>query len=279
VSSGISPQESGRWSAIDFDPRTYAIAQKPTRSQPFFASLTAKTVLFDVPYCDIGKAPDVWGLVNWGAHDPGVTEQSRPHQLREEISKRFGPYPALEYIYGFLWPSPEKTRLAAEALVKAVEVRGDIAHWMLTERFPDWKLGFVVVSECHSAIEPMWHGVDRNHPLHDIASAPLAREGLRRLYTAIDRFIGKLIGSFPEATVFLFAMHGMGSNRGDVPSMCLLAELLYRHAFGRPYMREITCGHLCIPHSGRSVRSHIFALGVTLVRPGSFTSAEKESPP
>ena len=181
VSSGIAPQYSGRWSAVDFDPRTYAIEQRPTRSRPFFAQLSAKTVLFDVPYCDIAKAPDVWGLVNWGAHDPGVEEQSRPGRLRTEIRERFGPYPAPEYIYGFLWPSPEKTRVAADALVKAVEVRSEIAHWLLTERFPDWQLGFVVVSECHSAIEPMWHGIDQSHPLHDIASAPAANEGLRRV--------------------------------------------------------------------------------------------------
>jgi hypothetical protein len=38
-------------------------------------------------------------------------------------------------------------------------------------------------------------------------------------------------------------MHGMGPNRGDLPSMCLLGELLYRHSFGKPYMREVTGGH------------------------------------
>src|SRR5262249_12703546 len=40
-------------------------------------------------------------------------------------------------------------------------------------------------------------------------------------------------------TVLLFSMHGMGPNRGDLPSMCLLGELLYRHSFGKPYMREV----------------------------------------
>jgi predicted AlkP superfamily phosphohydrolase/phosphomutase len=85
----------------------------------------------------------------------------------------------------------------------------------------------------------MWHGIDQSHPLHDIASAPAANEGLRRVYIAIDRLIGKLLDSFPDATALVFSMHGMGPNRGDIPSMCLLAELLYRHAFGKPYMREV----------------------------------------
>jgi hypothetical protein len=122
VSSGVSPQDSGRWSAVDFDASSYTVDQVPTRSRPFFAHLSAKTVLFDVPYCDMAKAPNLFGLVNWGAHDPGVMEQSRPERLRNEISERFGAYPAPEYIYGFLWPSAKKTRLAADALVKALEL-------------------------------------------------------------------------------------------------------------------------------------------------------------
>jgi hypothetical protein len=34
-------------------------------------------------------------------------------------------------------------------------------------------------------------------------------------------------------------MHGMGPNQGDVPAMALLPELLYRFAFGSPYMRPL----------------------------------------
>src|SRR5262249_49957916 len=54
---------------------------------------------------------------------------------------------------------------------------------------------------------------------------------------AVDDLVGELCGEFPDATVALFAMHGMGANEADVPSMLLLPELLYRHAFGEPYMR------------------------------------------
>ena len=239
VSSGQSPQDSGRWSAVVFDPEAYSVRQEPTWSRPFVADLSAKAVVFDAPYFDLARAPNVRGIGNWGAHDPGVPEQSRPEELRNEIKERFGPYPAPEYIYGFLWPSPEKTRLAAEALVHALEVRGDASRWLLSERCPDWDLGIVVVCECHSSIEPMWHGVDPAHHLHELPSAPVAREGLRQIYIGIDRLVGKLTDAFPDATVVLFAMHGMGTNHSDIATMSLLPELLYRHAFGKPYMRDV----------------------------------------
>ena len=75
--------------------------QVPTSAPPFLSWLGSNIVVFDVPYCDMGKAPDVRGLTNWGAHDPGVAAQSQPAGLREEFTNRFGAYPATQYIYGF----------------------------------------------------------------------------------------------------------------------------------------------------------------------------------
>src|SRR5215472_4056542 len=108
VSSGKAPSEGGRWSAIRFDSAKYAVRQEPTSERPFMADLSARTVVFDVPYCDLSKASRVRGLTNWGAHDPGVVPASRPGEIREELQRLFGPYPALEWIYGFCWPSADK---------------------------------------------------------------------------------------------------------------------------------------------------------------------------
>jgi hypothetical protein len=59
------------------------------------------------------------------------------------------------------------------------------------------------------------------------------------VYTAIDNLIGDLQQSFSDAILILVAMHGMGPNESDVPAMALLPELLYRFAFGAPYMRQV----------------------------------------
>jgi predicted AlkP superfamily phosphohydrolase/phosphomutase len=172
VSTGRNPDDSGRWSSVDFDPRTYTVAQNPTRLPPFLAGVDISAVVFDVPYFDLGQAPGVSGVVGWGAHDPGIGEMSRPDSLSAEILSRFGPYPAEEWIYGLTWPSPKKTETAGAALAAAVDRRSEISQWLFGDRFPDWDLGMVTISEYHSAIESMWHGVDPDHPLHDEPSGP-----------------------------------------------------------------------------------------------------------
>ena len=240
LSSGIRPRDGGRWSAVTFNKKTYQATQDHTVVRPFLADLAAvKSAIFDFPYFDLSLAPNVCGITSWGAHDPGVDAASRPDGLHQEMTERFGPYPAPEWIYGFCWPSAQKAQTAGEALTQATRVRSRASRWLLKERLPDWDLGVVVISECHSAIEPLWHGVDPNHPLHRLDSAPVAGAALRRVYSAIDQMIGDLQQAFPDALLVLVAMHGMGPNDSDVPAMALLPELLYRFAFGSPYMRPV----------------------------------------
>jgi predicted AlkP superfamily phosphohydrolase/phosphomutase len=238
VSTGLAPEDSGRWAAVDFDPDTYQTWQMPTAARPFPADLPVRTVVFDTPYFDLAQAPGVRGAVSWGAHDPGTPATSRPAGLNEEIRARFGAYPAGEYIYAFVWQSPEETKQMAAKIVEATELRGKIARWLFAERLPDWDLGAVVVSEFHSAIEALWHGLDARHPLHSLPSAPSAGAAIRDVYLAADAMIGDLVGAFPDVDVVVFSMHGMGPNDSDVASMLLLAETMYRHSFGKPCLRE-----------------------------------------
>ncbi|HVT55502.1 MAG TPA: hypothetical protein VHD34_05585 [Xanthobacteraceae bacterium] len=239
VCGGVSPSDGARWSAVHFDRDCYSVSQRSTTSCPFFADLGIAAAVFDVPYCDLRKVPSARGLVNWGSHDPGVARVARPDGLAEEMAKTFGPYPAKESIYGFCWPSAERAKILSDQLARAVAVRAKAARWMFAEKLPDWKLGMMVVSEAHSGIESLWHGVDRAHPLHGIPSAAAAKAGLEKIYRAIDALIGEMADAFPDAQLVLFSMHGMGRNEADVAAMLLLPELMYRHAFGKPYARDI----------------------------------------
>jgi hypothetical protein len=233
ISTGLSPDDAKHWSAVHFDRRDYHVRQMPTRTTPFPAALKSRCVVFDPPYFDLDRAPDVRGVTNWGAHDPGVTGRSRPATIGDELVDRFGAYPGQDWIYGFTWPWPERTKRMADDLERAVDVRADAAEWLLAERLPDWGLALVAVAEYHSAIEDFWHGVDATHPLHGIRSAAPAKEGLERVFEAGDRMIGRLTDRFPEAALAIFAMHGMGPNTADLPAMILLPELLYRYNFGK----------------------------------------------
>jgi len=239
VASGRSPAAAGHWAAVHFDPQRYAVWQETTGQTPFPAALACRTVVFDPPYFNLERAPAVQGLVGWGAHDPGVAAGSRPAGLDEELLARFGPYPADEWIYGFVWPSTERTQAMGQALARATELRGRAIEWLLGERLPDWDLALAVVSEPHSAAEALWHGIDPGHRLHGAPSAAAAREGIRAVYRALDGLLARLVRRFPEVTLVVFAMHGMGANDSDLASMLLLPELLYREAFGRGLLPSV----------------------------------------
>lgn len=232
-STGMAPDQSGVWSAVTFDPKAHQARQLAGTAPPFFASIGKRAVVLDAPYFDLRKIEDVRGFVNWGAHDPGVEAFSRPNDLLAEINTRFGAYPAGDDIYAFVWPSAEKTRATGQRLARALDIRADITHWLLSERMADWDVALTVVSELHSAIEPLWHGFDETHPLHALPSAAPAREGLLGVYEALDRMIGRMVDAFPDAAVMLFSMHGMGHNDADVPSMLLLPEFMYRLQFDK----------------------------------------------
>ncbi len=235
--SGLSPAGARRWSAVTFDPQNYTCRQEPTRLVPFAAQSEFRTVVFDTPYFDLIKAPNVSGAVSWGAHDPGVPPGSRPDSLYAEILERFGRYPAKPWIYGFVWPSVERTRAMGQSLSDAALSRARIARWLLSERLVDWDLGIVVVSELHSAIEALWHGMDTSHPLYGVSSTAAARVALESVYEAVDQLLGILIECFPACMHVVFSMHGMGPNAADVPAMALLPEFLYRRRFGRPHLQ------------------------------------------
>ncbi len=238
VASGLAPDDARRWSAVTFDPHRYAAWQDGTGLTPFPQGLKARTVVFDTPYFDLERATEVQGIVGWGAHDPGIALASRPACLLDELAARYGTYPAGEHIYGLPWPSAEQCRRMGQGLVEAVQRRTEASLWLLQERCPDWDLGLVVVSEPHSAIEGLWHGVDPDHPLHDHPSAAAAAAGLREVYRAVDRLVDRFLEAFPEVRVVAFATGGMGANQSDVLSMALLSELLHRQAFGVPLLQS-----------------------------------------
>ena len=236
-STGLKPEAAKRWSGVYFNSKNYSVWQEGTGLPPFVKNLDCKVVVFDPPYFNLSDVSNTLGMVNWGAHDPGVSTVSRPDRLHAEITERFGPYPAKNWIYGVTWQSVEQTQQMRTALVKAVNVRAEAAQWLLQERLPDWDLGIVVIGELHSATEAFWHGVDPTHPLHNIPSAQPAGMGLREVYRAADRLVDRLVRLFPEVTVITFSMGGMGQNNADIPCMVLLPELLHRKSFGQSLLQ------------------------------------------
>jgi predicted AlkP superfamily phosphohydrolase/phosphomutase len=235
VSMGRSPDAYARWSPVKFDVSRYEAVQHGTRGVPFVSATDLRAVVFDPPYFDLSRAPNARGIVCWGAHDPGIAPLSTPASLAGEIEARFGSYPATPFIYGFVWPYPALAREMGEALTRAVDVRAAASRWLLAERLPDWELAIVAVSELHSGLEGLWHGIDPRHPLHALPSAAPCRDGVIAIYEAVDRLVGQLCDAFSDARLVVFSLHGMGPNTSDVAGTLLLPELLYRRQFGRSF--------------------------------------------
>ena len=236
VASGLSPDAGRRWAAVEFDPTTYVAWQEGARFTPWWAGLDLRALVFDTPYVDLRRARNTRGVVAWGAHDPGTTTAGSPDGLLAEFESRFGRYPASGWTYGTPFPSAARTQAMGEALSRALDVRSRAACWLATERLPDWDLFIAVVGEVHGAVEGLWHGVDPSHPLHGHPSAAAAARALVDVHRALDRMLGELMAAEGNAAVVAFNMGGMGPNHSDVPSMVLLPELLYRHAFGHPLL-------------------------------------------
>lgn len=229
LATGLSPADSGRASMVALDPATYACVPAGATDPPALGGVP--TVVLDPCYFDLTAAhPDVQGLTDWGSHDPGGPPLDRPLGLRQEVIDRFGSYPARRWVYATPWPSESDCAEMGPSLAAAVARRSEIARWLLTERFTDWRLALVGVSEAHTAIEGLYHGIDPAPWWRECSSREAASRGLREVYVAIDRLVADVVGQFPDDLHVVFSMHGMGENTGDVPSMLLLGELLRRWA-------------------------------------------------
>ena len=147
VSSGLGPDNSGRWSNMFFDKESYGIWEEGPLSAPFPSTMRANTVVFDFPFFDLSRASNVRGAVAWGAHGAGMEFSTSPKELREELLQRHGAYPASQWLYGFAWPSLERCQTMGNALAEGAATRSEIALWLLKERFPDWELALIGVSE------------------------------------------------------------------------------------------------------------------------------------
>jgi predicted AlkP superfamily phosphohydrolase/phosphomutase len=236
VASGLSPDAGRRWAAVEFDPTSYIAWQEGARFTPWWADLDLRVLVFDTPYVELRRARNTRGVVAWGAHDPGTIIAGSPDGLLAEFESRFGRYPASRWTYGKPFPSPALTQTMGEALCRALDLRTRAACWLATDRFPDWDLFIAVAGEVHGAVEGLWHGVDPSHPLHGHPSTTEAGRALVDVHRALDRMVGELMSVDGNTAVVAFNMGGMGPNHSDVPTMALLPELLYRHAFGHPLL-------------------------------------------
>jgi predicted AlkP superfamily phosphohydrolase/phosphomutase len=236
--TGRGASDLDYWGTIAFDPASYrAVVAGALDAPPCWARPDLRSLVFDVPHTVL--RPDAPGVqvTAWGAHSPEYPRASLPSGLLTSIDRDFGPHPAFGNDSDPGWYSPEYLDNLVGALRTGAHRRIDILEWLL-ERDPSFDLVLATMSESHSAGHHLWHGIDAHHPLAGTGLATAAAAHVVDLYRALDECVGRFVDlAGPDATVVVFALHGMQSNGNDLPSLVLLPELLHRRRFGRPALQ------------------------------------------
>ena len=237
VLTGRTPDENQYWSIIGFDPVDYRVwYERSCHGSYFYARPDLRSIVFDIPNSVIAEEAHGIQITGWGAHAAQFSSASQPGHVLADIDRRFGVHRALLSDGHPGWHNDTYMSNLQDAMEEGLERRVEICRW-LDRQLPDWDLFAVVLGESHVAEHLHWHGIDPAHPFHDGPLAARAREYLRRTFVAIDRAVGHLVDALGhDASIVLFAAHGMQSNTSDVLAEVLLPEVLHRRAFGEPLL-------------------------------------------
>jgi predicted AlkP superfamily phosphohydrolase/phosphomutase len=228
--TGLGPASHGFYRIEQLEPGTYGFF-RPLETPmgvggtPFWrvaSDAGCRVAVLDVPLTRLDRNLNGVQIVEWGGHDSVFGFQTSPPELTDEIRTSFGDYP--------LPGNCDARRTTAKdfeqfvtALERAVTAKTALTLELL-ER-DDWSLFVQVFTEAHCAGHQCWHLHDPRHPAHDPRSLVGARDPLERVYRAIDEGVGAIVSRAADATIILFAAHGMSGYRG---AGFLLPEILYR---------------------------------------------------
>lgn len=232
--TGFSPQQTGYWAPLKIKPGTYQLediqAYDFTEHQPFYAlGDDYRVAVFDMPQAPISKEVNGLQVLAWGAHSPQTPSISEPVNLYNEIIASHGEHPTLREDHACVLDVSALKELQHNLEV-GIARRAAICQDLLQR--DNWDLFLTVFGETHSAGHYFWHLSEPNHPLYPILSQQYGCDPLLSVFKAIDTAIGEIVKAAPaDARVVVFAVHGMGNNVMDLPSMLFLPEFLYRWSF------------------------------------------------
>ncbi|MGD1917656.1 MAG: alkaline phosphatase family protein [Pleurocapsa sp.] len=238
MTTGCLPDKTGFWDTISYDPKTYKVGCDPVYGgydyqeyKPFYAlGDRYKVAAFDVPVTRV--CPEVSGLqiTGWGGHHPFYPSESQPAEVLQNIIEQYGKNPVYRQDNGIWWDE-KYFQWVTSSVEKSVATRAKICCDILKQ--DSWDLFITGFGETHTLGHDLYNLSQPDHPLHhhtnkmDTVGDPMLQG-----YQQIDRAIGQISAAAPEnATIMLFAVHGIGANHTDLLSMMLLPEVMYRLNF------------------------------------------------
>ncbi|MBD2103245.1 alkaline phosphatase family protein [Leptolyngbya sp. FACHB-261] len=236
--TGCSPQKTGYWSPVKLRQGSYEVedigAYDFREYSPFYAlGEEHRVAVFDMPQSTLSEQVNGVQVLAWGAHSALTPSSSQPPSLLQELVEQYGEHPVFNRDHA------DTRNLAAlkklqQSLETGITRRSAICQDLL-KREP-WDLFLTIFGETHSAGHFFWHLSQPDHPLYGQLvhkqSGHCPDDAMLAIFEAVDQAIGEILAQAPEqATILIFAAHGMGTNVMDLPSMLFLPELLYRFSY------------------------------------------------
>jgi predicted AlkP superfamily phosphohydrolase/phosphomutase len=139
-----------------------------------------------------------------------------PRHLHAELLARFGPQRFDDVDEFAADARGDWHARLPDALIARIERRCELALWLLSQR--PWQLFAVYFGESDTASHYLWSLWDECSPRHPGSVSEALRDGLPRVYEALDRALGQLWqaagGEAVELTVA--SDHGSGGSSADV---------------------------------------------------------------
>ncbi|MGE0668485.1 MAG: alkaline phosphatase family protein [Sphingomonadales bacterium] len=231
ISTGISSGRMGEFyhpgQLHTGEARIRPIRPEDTDPERYFwtrASRAGRRVAaIDMPQTTV--MPDLNGvqLCEWGLHDRNFGIACHPPGLLEELRSRHGDHPIQATACDTV-ADRDGLEALLEGLLRGVRAKTGLLIDVM-EREP-WDLFACVYGETHCGGHQFWHLLDKSHPRHPADAPPRLLNAMRRLYSAIDEGMGRVIErAGPDVTVMALASHGIGPYVGGTQ---LLPEVLSR---------------------------------------------------
>jgi predicted AlkP superfamily phosphohydrolase/phosphomutase len=192
------------------------------KRKPFWLYLKdKKTALIDIPRFGPSKVNGIH-LVAWGAHSPGWIPSSYPKKFLKEVKLKFGKYPAPD-CDEFIPKGIDQLKQFFNELVSGIQKKGELTRYYL--KMNNWDLFISVFAETHCVGHNFFHLMNENNPLFERELADQLGDSVFKVYSLIDKEIGKIIESNGNSTSMLISPEGMGPN---FTGSHLLPEILRR---------------------------------------------------
>lgn len=197
-----------------------------TKSEYFwsFPSKAGKRIaIFDIPESYPTENLNGIQIVNWGCEGVNWENASWPPNLFKEVISLYGSSPVNGIYQTKRYDNVSKCEELYKMLSTSVNKRTSISEYMLGKEV--WDLFLMIYTESHWAGHHLWHTLDKKHPMNIPEYSLNNSSPVLKIYSEIDSAISQLIKRFPNNTVIIFSIAGMGLN---ISGSHLIPQILER---------------------------------------------------